>query len=365
MRCLFAMSEWAMPRAADLRQPFDDPRGLTGSETSILMYAREFVRRVDEVHIVGNFVPPDNSVWEGVRVHSLSELPRLEQETWDAAFTWMDPRILKNFKQVGKKVLNQQVNDFSYCQGWESYIDVVTSPADTHRRYLQQHTSFPRDRWLLWPNAIDQTFYWPAEHVREHRLVYASSPDRALHWLLELFPLLRRRVPDVTLSIFYNWQPVYEWNKNAEHEMGCRIRYCKAMLDRLTGHGVSHRQSISKNGLIAEMRKARVLAYPCDPVNFTEGFSVTTLEALSLGCLPVIVGADALQEVYGEHVPTVKAPYAVNKHEYIDVLERALVDDKWYDVQRERALQLREVFCWDRTTPKFLQELSEISLVNP
>ena len=98
---------------------------------------------------------------------------------------------------------------------------------------------------------------------------------------------------------------------------------------------------------------------------FTEGFSVTTLEALSLGCLPVIVGADALQEVYGEHVPTVKAPYAVNKYEYIDVLERALVDDKWYDVQRERALQLREVFCWDRTAPKFLQELSEISLVNP
>jgi glycosyltransferase involved in cell wall biosynthesis len=133
------------------------------------------------------------------------------------------------------------------------------------------------------------------------------------------------------------------------------------MLDRLTGHGVNHRQSISKNGLIAEMRKARVLAYPCDPVNFTEGFSVTTLEAASLGCLPVIVGADALQEVYGDYVPTVKAPYTVNKYEYADMLERALLDDKWYDAQREKALQLREVFCWDRTTPKFLDALKVVS----
>jgi hypothetical protein len=166
-----------MPNPVDLQQPFDNPRGLTGSETAILMYAREFVRWVNEVHIIGNFVIPEGKTWEGVHVHTLAELPQLEQERWDAAFAWMDPRILQGFKDVGKKVLNQQVNDFNYCQNWESYIDVVTSPADTHRRYLQQHSTFPRDRWLLWPNAVDQQFYWPAEHVRERKLVYASSPS--------------------------------------------------------------------------------------------------------------------------------------------------------------------------------------------
>jgi glycosyltransferase involved in cell wall biosynthesis len=348
-----------MPTRVDLARPFDDTRGLTGSEISVMMSARQMAMEGMDVTLVGNFNLPTSGTWEGVRVISADQqIKEVARESFDVAFAWLDPNVFDHFRNVGLRVLNQQVNDFSYCHGWENKVDVITSPAKTHRDHLSKLTSFPRERWLVWPNAIDPQVYYPAEPSNSRKLVYASSPDRALHWVLELFPKLRRRVPDVELAIFYNWASVYEHNKQAEHEMACRLRYSHAMLKRLQGHGVVHKQSVSKNQLVDEMRHSRALVYPCDPVNFTEGFSVTTMEALALGCLPVIVGADALDEIYGQHVPTLPAPYRASREAYLDTLERALVDDAWYREQREKALSLREVYNWETTTKRFLQELS-------
>ena len=108
--------------------------------------------------------------------------------------------------------------------------------------------------------------------------------------------------------------------------------------------------SVSRSRVAEAFCTSRVLAYPCHPDGpFTEGFSCTTLEAAVAGCLPVIVGADALQEIYGDHVPTTPAtmdPTFENREHYFENLVRALTDDEWYYTAQARAKKLADVYNW-------------------
>jgi len=38
-----------------------------------------------------------------------------------------------------------------------------------------------------------------------HRFIYCSSPDRGLEELLNLWPLIKKKLPDAELKIFYGW----------------------------------------------------------------------------------------------------------------------------------------------------------------
>lgn len=350
MKVLFLISGWCMPRDVFLDDAYTSKRGLTGSETSILEYAKEFKRRGHDVGLWGKFAVADG-MWDGIRVGG-----DVGNEKWDIAIAWIDPRPLNGIK-AKLKVMNQQVNDFRYCPGWESYVDVITSPANNHREYLSQFTNFPTDNWLVWPNAQDPEMFKQVAGPRKNkRIIHASSPDRGLHWLLELFPRLRKEVPEAELHIFYSWKNLYETFKNSEIEVGCRIRYANEMMKRMKSH-IHHHDSTSKLELVEYMQTSRVLGYPCDPVSYTEGFSVTTLEAAATGCVPVICGADSLQEIYGNDIVCSKAPYPKHKEEYYQNLKRMLTDDEAYVAAQKKAYNLSKQYTWKKVTDRFLKDL--------
>ena len=330
---------------------YTDRRGMTGSETSIVEIAKSLSKE-HHVGLVGKFACA-NGMWGDVHVGS-----SLLNESWDIAIAWIDPTTLRNV-DAKLKVFNQQVNDFHYCQGWESYIDVITSPSNNHRDNLSKQTQFDKSKWIVCPNGFNENVYKFHNGVRPNKqLVYASSPDRGLHWLLEMMPRIRQEVSDVELHIFYNWKNFYESQKHNENEIACRLRYCHSMMERMKGF-VHHHQSTSKLELSNWLSSSRVLAYPCDPVNYTEGFSVTTLEAAASGCVPVICGSDALQEIYGPHVPTVsKAPYKSNKEEYYRNLKTMLTNDESYVDAQIKSHSMVDDYRWDKISEKLINDLN-------
>jgi glycosyltransferase involved in cell wall biosynthesis len=105
---------------------------------------------------------------------------------------------------------------------------------------------------------------------------------------------------------------------------------------------------VSRNQMIEEMSEAQVLAYPCDPYTWTEGFSVTTMEACAAGCVPVITDADALGEIYGEVVPMVRR-YACGRMDtegYVELVVRALNDAKWRKRVVSDTAELAKGYAW-------------------
>ena len=177
--------------------------------------------------------------------------------------------------------------------------------------------------------------------------MYASSPDRGLHWVLEAFPEIKRRVPQATLDVFYDWQGFYRNVRGGDTETSFRLRYCKEMFDRLRPHGVTHHGSASRDKMTQVFHDSRLLTYPCDTVSYTEGFSVTTLEAALSGCVPVIVDTDALGEVYRGYVPVITSPYREHKREYIETVVELLSDDATYERWQTSASRLSHLYNWD------------------
>lgn len=345
MQIAFVASEWAIPTPIDVVHMFTDKRGLTGSETSLFMFANEVAKAGHAVTVFTNVT--EATAWGNVECQPIAALSS-DRIAWDVAIAWLDPKPLQGMN-ARKRVLNQQVNDFGYCAGWEPYIDLLLSPSATHREYLRSHTNFPLDKWKVLYNGVDPEVFEASDCAtpRPRRMIYASSPDRGLHWLLEAFPRIRREVPGVELHVYYQWKQLYERVRYAENKFGYRLRYVNEAFRRFDGAGVFSHGAVSKSELAAEMAKSRVLAYPCDPMSFTEGFSVTTLESAVSGCVPVIVGADALQEVYGGRIPVIKAPYKDRKDEYISKVVELLRDDrKWSEAAIKGRESCREDYSW-------------------
>jgi glycosyltransferase involved in cell wall biosynthesis len=135
------------------------------------------------------------------------------------------------------------------------------------------------------PPPIDLRDY---ERVSEHRdrvLLYCSVPDRGLYYLKDLFPAIRRRVGDATLVITSDFTL---WGKPAAREAFMRFFARQP--------GVEYLGHVDRARLVAEQRRARVLAYPCI---FPEGFCIAAAECMAAGTVPLTTHAFALTTTVG------------------------------------------------------------------
>jgi len=340
---------------------FDDiwtnERGLTGSELSCLSYARGLRDRDHEV-ILYTMQPvgaPYERQWEGIAVRAIDQRTTFPSDL-DAVCTWNEPDILRFVPSRAVRMVNQQLNDFQYCKpGFAEHVDFYTSPSAHHMAYMME--SYPEIHpWFVLPNGCDPSSYRDGPR-KPGKIIWASSPDRGLHLLLQVWGSIKKAVPEAHLDCFYNmdYGPMEEYDHAPGRlastdpgimEVAQRIRYIRYALKRLERLGVVHHGSVSRARMIDEMSQAMVLAYPCETIRYTEGFSVTTIEACAAGVVPIISDTDALGSIYGRHVPTVPNPASAHLQEFTDLVIRGLVDEPWRQEVRAKARALAEQYTW-------------------
>lgn len=350
-------------RQIDFTNLWDSPRGLTGSELSCIAISREMAKMG---HHVSFFVQnPNASGFDGVTLMEYANLG-VETRGYDAVCSWNEPDVLRSVDPSAVRLVNQQLNDFGYCQpGFDDFVDVYTSPSESHMEYIRSHTPSPH-KWTVLPNGCDPDLYDIGLKV-PGRVVYASSPDRGLHLLLQIWPTIKRSVPHAELRVFYNMDDWISRFVPQEHhhipdfvEFGRRARYIDLAMKRMSGLGVRRVGSVSRRQMAREMSEAEVLAYPCDTVRFTEGFSVTTMEACASGAIPVISSVDSLGQIYGSHVPTVQSPVRDRLGEFTEFVVRSLNDRDFRESVRDKSLSLAKAHRWSLLASR----LEEIILEN-
>jgi glycosyltransferase involved in cell wall biosynthesis len=161
------------------------------------------------------------------------------------------------------------------------------------------------------PNSTNVEFFDPKAEKNPGSVVYTSSPDRGLHHLLDIFPLVRARVPHANLKIFYRFWPWYKVAKENPDLIGQRARYIARRLKELGTNGengITLVGPVDNRTLGRELSSSMVLAYPCAPVRYTEGFSIAILDACASACMPVISGIDALPSIYSGTAEIIYGP---------------------------------------------------------
>lgn len=291
----------------DARCPFDDEGAFATGTVSgfwgIVWGLAEIGFEVDAFADVRNDVLGTGHL-AGANVFEIDRWPKRGGQ-YDTYVSVLESDLLSELPRDKPRICVQWLNDFSYANADPlDVVDLFVSPSRTHAQHLMRKVMIPAGRVEVVPISTNPEFVVEAER-RPLSIAYASSPDRGLHHLVEMLPEVRKRVPGAELRVYYRTLPWLDdiLLEKAQHgsKHWKRATIIKKAFDELGTDGENGLHLVGQlttKKMVAELCRTEVLAYPCDPVRFTEGFSVTVLDACLAGCMPIVSSVDAFHELW-------------------------------------------------------------------
>jgi glycosyltransferase involved in cell wall biosynthesis len=327
MRIAVTYGPMCLQRSAE--ETWDDPR--TGSEVG-------WRRIVEELRLLGHIAT----------IHIGGDGSKIAD--YDVAVSINEPDSLRGV-DAKLRICEFWLNRFEFCQpGYDEHVDLYTSPSQAHLdQVLGAWGAQKPEKWRVNPLGCDLADYYPGIRKVPGRVVHCSSPDRALHRLVEAWPSIKRAIPHATLRIFYRleeWMRAFDttpYFPSIERNRQ-RALYIAEALKRLSGPewGVEVRDSVDRTTLAKELSEAEVFAFPCETMSWSEGFSCSTLEACAAEACPVLTDCDALGDVYRDLDPV---PVG-NWTQWRDDVVRALTDPAFRAQRNKKARALAEKLTW-------------------
>ena len=268
-----------------------DRQGIGGSETSHIEMARRLALRGHEVHSYaptpfrGPVDGPGGVMWkrfdqidwnEHCDIWVIYRAPRLADHLPEGATAWLICQDV-DYSREGAALTSERAAKFAR----------IVALCETHGEYLRFAHKEAADSVVVSSNGIK------AERIREllanppernpHRLMYASSPDRGMEYLLQVFPKAKEHVPDLELHIYYGFDNI---EKVIEH-MGkgsvvdLKTARLRALLEQ---PGVHYHGRMGQMELLGEWFKSGIW---CHPSNFTETSCITCMDAQACGAIPI------------------------------------------------------------------------------
>jgi SAM-dependent methyltransferase len=169
-------------------------------------------------------------------------------------------------------------------------LDAVVCISEYHRQELLKACPWlPPDKvWQHWLGIDQEEINSARAHAKvPGRVLYASSYDRGLGALLEMWPKVRKQVPIAELHVTYGWDFWKRSEAVVSESVAESMRQERARLEKLLLQpGVVDRGRLGRSEFLRELGEATVWAYPCTG---GELCCKTALEAQAAGCRPVVV----------------------------------------------------------------------------
>ena len=172
------------------------------------------------------------------------------------------------------------------------FYDFVFTVGRWQGETFVRHLGLAAERLFVTRNGLEPRNFPPPPgwEGRACNLVYSSTPFRGLDVLLDLFPHVRREVPEAELHVFSGMQ-LYGLS-DEEDRAGFGPLYDRARQEGVVLHG-----PVRQAELASFLARSRLLAYPN---TFDETFCIAVLEAQAAG-LPVVTTAAAALTERVEH----------------------------------------------------------------
>lgn len=360
MKIAFLFGSWSVgARPLDFNCLWSSSRGLTGSDLGVIITAKEMVNLGHDVSLFTVFANQKPESWEGIKLYHIGDKDRvINSGNFDAVISWSEPDVLRNLVSRPVKVVCMMLNDFTYCQpGFDDVVDVWTAPCQMLIDHLITKPGAPaRHKFVVLPLGCNPSWY--TDKRIPGRVIWASSADRGLHHLLQEWPQIKSAVPNAELRIFYNFnynsvEDMEPDSNNHPHflELGHRARYMKEAVKRLQHLGVMMVGSVSRERIQDEMSMASVFAFPCDTVAFTEGFSVSSMEAHASFTVPIIGDTDCLGSVYANSgALIISKPVKDHLSEFTNLVIKALSDKQFSDEVISKCQNFAAEHTWAKVT---------------
>lgn len=256
--------------------------GCGGSEEAVIHLTKRWAEMGWDVTVFNNC--PEEKTVDGVKWKRFENFnPR---DIFNVLVGWRNNPFLDK-KVARKKFIDlHDVPSLKYFP--EKALEDVTMVAKS-----QFHRSlFPHlqdNNFEIIPNGVDPEQF-PTSTKKENNLVWTSSYDRGLEYLLEMWSDIRKEVPDATLDIAYGFN-LFDQSvagKSVEGQL-----WKENMLKLLDQEGVTHHGRLNSDDVAKLYLKADVFAYPTD---FPEIDCISLTKAMTAKCIPITTDFAVLKE---------------------------------------------------------------------
>jgi glycosyltransferase involved in cell wall biosynthesis len=275
-----------------------DKDGSGGTEACVIEVAKRFAEdgwRTSIFGSPGQYRGQERDgveYWDTARDYDVSE-------RYNIAVSLRAPDFFDGNMNVDKKILwmhDVSVGDMQTGPWGDRFsrFDMMFGVSQWHAKHLQKLYKVDPKRVDYIYNGFDGKMFNGEGVRRPHAMVYASSPDRGLENLLEIWPVIRSQYPDATLDVFYGWQSV---DKILALRPNHPLRHLKdrieGLLEDVNDGSITWHDRVSRSELAKHYATCSVWAYP---TAFCETFCITALEMQSSGVIPVSTQLAGLNE---------------------------------------------------------------------
>lgn len=240
--------------------------------------------------------------------------------------------------------------------------------SDWHREFFLSKYNFVHpDQVIKTRNSINISYFKKSITRNPHRGIYSSSPDRGLFTAIHAMPLIRQKVPDAELHIFYGFKTWEECIKiNNDQSQLNLINSLKQLIKDHEQHGVVFHDRLPQEQLALEFLKSGVWMYP---TFFSETSCITAMEAQAAGLHIVTSPIAALNETVGPRGVMIPGDWLSDdyKEKFVNAVSDAMLNPN--ENQRHEVMKYAEDnFCLDKLASEWdvlLNSIVEEAKWNP
>jgi 2-polyprenyl-3-methyl-5-hydroxy-6-metoxy-1,4-benzoquinol methylase/tetratricopeptide (TPR) repeat protein len=274
--CSKTLHEWTPESIKD---------GIGGSEEAIIYLSKELTKLGYQITVFNNCGEKSGN-YDGVEYKNFYEFN--SRDFYDVVISWRANIFEYGLVKAKKRIVwMHDVPDPDHYKNPDN-LEAILALSEFHKTLLPEE--IPDEKVYISANGINVEDFKNKGIKREpHRVIYASSYDRGLVHLLDMWPDVRKEVPDAELHIFYGWH-------NFDNLVADGLvdgRFKEEIVKKMDQPGVFEHGKIGHKELIDEFYKSSIWAYPC---HFNEISCITAMKAQQTGCMPLTTDYAALKE---------------------------------------------------------------------
>lgn len=336
--------------------------GIGGSETNQIEMAWRLAKRGHEVISYAPIPDDCESYWRGVEWRHLEDVDFAENGIW---IIYRSPNTADHFEPDTDREYWLMCQDEDYPTFTEeraAKFSRIMPLCETHASNLVGTKPYLKDKIWITTNGIRMDLIREIEELPERnpkRIMYASSPDRGLKYVLQTFKRAREFVSDLELHAFYgfnNIDKLIDMSPEFSHYKKLKVDI-ESLMDQ---DGVHFHGRVSQRQLYHEWLKSGIWLYQ---TNFSETSCITCMEAQALGAIPIFNPTWALaHNVYhGIRIEGDAWNDRLIKGRYLGELIRLASDEDLQEqIRSEMMLDSMQRFNWERVVDQW-----EASLYTP
>ena len=210
-------------------------------------------------------------------------------------------------------------------------FDAVPVFSEVHKKLLCKMRPVPESKCFVTGLGVELGDYDSPDFTHSGirvpgRMLYANDPARGLFYTLDIFDLVRKRVPEATMHIAYDFDTQLSWRAWEHSQMAQILWECKRRLE--TTKGVVNLGALDRAGIIREQLECQVHCMPSDPPGIgTQTHGLLQMECAAAGTALVLSNIEAFPEVFGDAATILP----VIGH-YEPALERRIIAEDYAEV---------------------------------